>query len=258
MRLVKLMFLISKDLGISSRHPVYDFIPYRFGPFSFEMYHDLTSLERRGHIQQDDETIFPLKGMVGPLDGKIEAKVSRKVSRAKDVNDKALVDQIYHDFPAYTIFSEIDRRMDYVRDRTGIASIGYQGSSIDKFLERLIQGKVHRVVDVRRNPFSMKYPFSKSRLSDILSKVNIGYSHFPQLGISKDRRRGLSSYSDYQALFRQYSTEIGDSNPYIDELFHLAEKEMIAIMCYEKDPRFCHRGVITDILIKRGLRVMDI
>ena len=40
LRLVKLMFLISK------RIPLYYFVPYKYGPFSFQLYHDLSRLEK--------------------------------------------------------------------------------------------------------------------------------------------------------------------------------------------------------------------
>lgn len=58
--------------------------------------------------------------------------------------------------------------------------------------------------DVRRNPWSRKYGFSKSTLSNACEGVGIRYEHLPELGIVSDARRNLETQADYDALFAHY------------------------------------------------------
>ena len=66
LRLVKLMFLISK------RIPLYYFVPYKYGPFSFQLYHDLLSLEKDGFVSIDDDSVLLLKTDLPSIDHKIK------------------------------------------------------------------------------------------------------------------------------------------------------------------------------------------
>jgi hypothetical protein len=62
LRLVNLMFLISK------RIPLYYFIPYKYGPFSFQLYHDLSRLEKDGFISIDENTVSLVRNGSQPID----------------------------------------------------------------------------------------------------------------------------------------------------------------------------------------------
>jgi len=72
---------------------------------------------------------------------------------------------------------------------------------------KVISHKIGTVIDVRKNAFSRKYGFS-SNLKGFLSKFGIGYVHFPELGIPSGRRKNLESFSDYQALFKEYESDL--------------------------------------------------
>src|SRR5258708_4600631 len=52
LRLVKLAFLLSREPN-APRTGIYDFVPYKRGPFSFTLYHDLRTLEREGWLLQE-------------------------------------------------------------------------------------------------------------------------------------------------------------------------------------------------------------
>src|SRR5258706_15941913 len=56
LRLVKLAFLVSREPE-SPRIGVYEFVPYRRGPFSFTLYHELNSLVRDGWVSQSEHHI---------------------------------------------------------------------------------------------------------------------------------------------------------------------------------------------------------
>ena len=258
MRLVKLMFLLSKDESISRHHPVYDFVPYKYGPFSFEMYNDLNSLRRQGLVLEDGETEVCLRPLNGPLDPRIASHVEASLVRFGRMDEETLVGSIYDSYPEYTIFSELDRRMEFdERDETGFVSIGYQGISIDSFIGKLIENKVGRVVDLRRNPSSMRYSFSKKRLKENLSRFGIEYLHIPELGIASEERTDLSTLEDYRSLFKRYRKGLGRDNPLMNELITMGQQEKVAMMCFEADPDYCHRGVVSDMIRERGFEVVD-
>ena len=85
-------------------------------------------------------------------------------------------------------------------------TIGYEGLSIDAYLNRLITNQVAMLVDVRKNPISMKYGFSKMQLVNATAKAGISYIHIPDLGIPSRLRQNLKSVSAYQELFEYYFT----------------------------------------------------
>ena len=68
-------------------------------------------------------------------------------------------------------------------------TIGYEGVSLEKYLNKLIINDVRLLVDVRKNSFSMKYGFSKSQLKNACESIGIAYMHMPQLGIESQGLR---------------------------------------------------------------------
>src|SRR5689334_19191458 len=87
-------------------------------------------------------------------------------------------------------------------------TIGYEGISIDAFLNIHIRNNVRELVDVRRNTISMKYGFSKKRFAQYIALAGMQYFHLPELGIPSDLRQDLTSVSAYQRLFEYYATSL--------------------------------------------------
>ena len=54
----------------------------------------------------------------------------------------------------------------YLKDKTGVLTVGYEGLSIDEFLMKLIREKIHILIDVRKNPWSMKFGYKKHEYVD--------------------------------------------------------------------------------------------
>ena len=74
-------------------------------------------------------------------------------------------------------------------------------------MNRLIKNNVKTLVDVRRNPLSRKFGFSKRMLSETVKKLGIGYVHIPESGIASERRQELNTQADYDRLFNSYERQ---------------------------------------------------
>ena len=153
---------------------------------------------------------------------------------------------VYENYPEFTIRSTSLKKKP-VKER-GICSIGYEGKTIDSFLNDLTQHNVSLLVDVRRNAFSMKKGFSKNQLNYYLEKAGIGYLHFPELGIESEKRKDLDSAADYKELFKEYRKTLPAKKEKIEELKKLGKENKVSLMCFEADKNFCHRGVLSDFL----------
>ena len=252
LRFVKLMFLISKD------HLSYSFVPYHYGPFSFELYRDLNWLIERGYIVEDGGLALADKDyriMNKDIDQFI---LKERVDEKLDLTDKELISEIYDENPWYTIFSKYKRKEIYQRNETGIVSIGYEGRSVDEFLNTLLKEKVQVLMDVRKNPFSRKFGFSKKKLVDYCGKLGIEYRHHPELGIEGARRKDLDTYEDYQRLFLEYDKGLDEKKDIIRGIIDLAKEKKIALFCFERDPGYCHRNVIVERIRRQDMEVKDL
>lgn len=133
-----------------------------------------------------------------------------------------------------------------------IYTIGYEGRSFEEYLRLLERHGIEVVIDVRRNPVSRKYGFSKKRMEDLLSRAGIEYRHFPELGIETEQRRSLSQRADYERLFKWYSEVVLSEQ--IETLLALAkfitETRLVALTCFEADPEFCHRSIVSEKLME--------
>jgi uncharacterized protein (DUF488 family) len=139
-----------------------------------------------------------------------------------------------------------------------ILSLGYEKRSLEQFVSILTENHVQLLVDVRRNAISRRQGYSKKRLQEILSSTGIGYHHIPELGISRESRRGLSSKADYQRLFLLYRESLSSKAEYLETLIRMASENRTALLCYERDPEFCHRRVLTDVLEEKGFSIVEI
>jgi len=252
LRLVKLVFLISKRVAL------YNFIPYKYGPFSFQLYHDLSRLEREGFVSIDDDTVHLIKQDLPKMESRIKNIIRINSQRFCSLDDKTLLDYIYEKYPEYTIFSLYRKTMDYDRNSVGIVTIGYEGKTIDKFLNELITNKINVVIDVRKNAYSMKFGFQLNKLKNYLEKIDIDYIHIPELGIPTDLRENLETYEDYQSLFARYKSEIETKKDYLEKIKSIGQNKKVSLMCFEKDVRYCHRGIIAERLREDGIEVTDL
>ena len=153
------------------------------------------------------------------------------------------------------------------RDRRGasrpgvVLTIGHSNRSLEDFLQLLLAHRVTLLVDVRKLPGSRKNPqFDQDRLSQALREAGIGYLHVPGLGGL--RRRTLNSpnsgwrNASFQAFADYMLTDEFERS--LTELTERARDERVALMCAEAVPWRCHRSLIADALLVRGIPVEDI
>lgn len=174
-----------------------------------------------------------------------------------------LIKHTYTHYPYFAIHSEIaDRYLTAeqletvvqhkpVSSRTILYTIGYEGISLEEYLNKLISKDVKVLADVRNNPKSMKYGFTKSQLLKACASVGIQYIHFPEVGIVSEQRQELSSQADYDKLFDKYREETLPHTLTTQEniLNLLIEKKRIALTCFEADICQCHRKHLAEAIL---------
>lgn len=241
--------------------PAFEFVPYRFGCFSFQSYADKRRLIEIGILHDSDDWRLQagLEQKNFAVDETLYVLFKKKYGH---LNGDKLVQDIYRRYPYYAIKSEITARLMNEEEQAAIEkarptdscaaffTIGYEGSSFEGYLNRLIKNSVDILVDVRRNPLSRKYGFSKKTLSDTVAKLGIKYLHIPELGIDSEHRQNLKTAHDYQRLFDRYErVELKQNAEALSRLRNiLSDRNRVAITCFEADSCMCHRGRIAHVL----------
>ncbi|MBN1379493.1 MAG: DUF488 domain-containing protein [Gammaproteobacteria bacterium] len=265
----KLLFLYTREM---EERPSYDFVPYSYGCFSFTSYADKRRLTERGFLMDCDEQWEITKTGIKSIssDASTIKKVADFHGAYKNLSGKRLIVEVYRRYPYYASRSKIlekvlpDRADQLVvqearpgRKQPGLLTIGYEGKSLELYLNQLLQASVTLLCDVRRNPLSRKYGFSKSTLKAACERLGIRYEHLPELGIASDRRRNLIEQSDYKALFGDYMRhDLPRQADAIERIKHWIEsgKQRVALTCFELQPHQCHRHCVAEVLANDGGR----
>ena len=177
-----------------------------------------------------------------------------------DYTNKDLIKYVYNNYPYYAINStiahkflthleleKINNQKPTSNDYT-LFTVGYEGKTIDEYLNCLILNNIKILCDVRKNPISMKYGFSKNQLKTGLDKLEIRYEHLPELGIESAKRKKLNNEIDYIHLFKDYEENtLPAKGVVLNRLYELfLQYKRVALTCFENKPQFCHRHKITD------------
>jgi uncharacterized protein (DUF488 family) len=140
-----------------------------------------------------------------------------------------------------------------------IYTIGHSTRSLDELVSLLREHGVRRLADIRRFPGSRRYPhFSRDALAVSLPERGIEYVHIPELG----GRRRASAESKNTALqneqFRAYADHMASEEfrGAVDGLLEFDGRT--AVMCAEAVPWRCHRNLLSDELLRRGVEVVHI
>ncbi len=242
----------------------YDFFPYHYGPFSFLSYYDKRRLTELGLLKAVDD--FQLAEQSISYLEELEPADQRELFQLKKsgLRGQPLIRKVYRDFPQYAARSKIiaglfnDDEIKQIKfswdvDFSSVLfSMGYEGLTIDSFINKLITRNIMMVVDVRNNPQSMKYGFSKRSFQEYIQKAGIRYIHIPELGIPSSLRKGLGTSVSHTTLFSQYETEILpkqlEARKQLLDL--IAQIPRIALVCFEADYRCCHRNTLIENLKK--------
>jgi hypothetical protein len=262
----KLLFLYTREW---EDEPSFDFVPYQYGSFSFSSYADKRKLIERG-LLEDDAARWALTD-TGRLAVRRESALldrTRRFAAAHPRRGDALIADMYRRYPYYATRSKITERvLPTASDRNaiaaarpapknaGVVTIGYEGRSLEAYLNALLQDAVTLLCDVRRNPLSRKYGFAKSTLSKACENVGIRYEHLPELGIASEQRRELVTQADYDALFDDYErTSLPRQGAALEKIFGWVrnENQRVALTCYEAEPCQCHRHCVAEALARLG------
>lgn len=259
-RLQKLLFLFAQRQAKAD----YDFVPYRFGCYSYSANADMTAMVRKGFLNEDekhfsktDKTDY-LK-QLKPDDKKFLQEVKTNYGK---MNATALMKHTYLNYPFYAIKSEVSEKIlneeellnvknaNPQKPETVLFTIGYEGISLEEYLVRLLKNNVKVLVDVRNNPLSMKYGFSKNQLKKYCASLGIDYIHLPEVGIKSEQRQELNTQTDYDKLFEVYRkknlTATGKTQNEILNL--LKHHKRIALTCFEANICQCHRKHLAEAI----------
>ncbi len=248
--------------------PAYEFVPYKFGGFSFTSYADKRRLIEKGLLADEDRTWkLTLDGQRTASAYSTGTRLNQFVKRYEGLRGDALIVEAYKRYPYYAIRSEIVERVlagddDSIQaieaarpkiSTPGLCTIGYEGRTLEGYLNLLIREGVTLLCDVRRNPLSRKYGFSKSTLLKGCEGVGLRYEHLPELGIASEDRRELKTQADYDALFAMYTQEsLPKQINALTKIRSWIEKgEKVALTCYESLPEQCHRTCVAEAVEQR-------
>jgi Uncharacterized conserved protein len=267
----KLLFIYTQEF---EEIPSYDFVPYRFGCFSFSSCSDKRRLTERGLLLNHADWKLSREGEAVARSIGVSVAVYFH-EKYKDLRGKQLVAEVYRRYPYFAINSEVledvlpdkaDRaaveRARPEPGQPGLLTIGYEGKSLEKYLNQLLQAGVTLLCDVRRNPLSRKYGFSKSTLKSACENVKIRYVHIPELGIASERRRGLDTQADYNSLFDDYVRhDLRKQRSCLERISQwiTGEGHRVALTCFELVANQCHRYCVADALAnKKGKNLLPV
>lgn len=140
-----------------------------------------------------------------------------------------------------------------------IFTLGHSTRQLAEFTGLLHSHAVSTLADVRRYPGSRRYPhFSRESLQQHLAGAGIVYLHLPELGGRREATPDSPNTAWKNAQFRGYADHMAspEFRGGIGQL--LAAKAPAAIMCAEAVPWRCHRQLIADELVRRGISVVHI
>jgi uncharacterized protein (DUF488 family) len=141
-----------------------------------------------------------------------------------------------------------------------VLTIGHSTWSVDGFIRLLTAHGVDRI-DIRTIPRSRHNPqFSGDSLLGTLRRAGIRYTHIPGLGGLRHPRRDSPNTGWRNAGFRGYADYM-QTAPFrrsLDRCIDLANASHVVLMCAEAVPWRCHRSLVADALIVRGIAVSEI
>lgn len=244
--------------------PIYEFVPYKYGGFSFTSYADKRKLIAQGLLANTDHewqltelghaAVKPMRVM--------RQQASQFAQRHAHLRGEALIAYTYRRCPWLATRSEIAIHVLHndlislnaihqakpTKNSPGIWTVGYEGLSVEAYLNKLLLNDISVLCDVRRNPLSRKYGFSKKELARNCERLGIRYHHLPELGIDSADRANLNSQSDYDALFALYKQR---DLPHQTDALHIIQSwvlngDRVALTCYELLPHQCHRHCVAE------------
>lgn len=260
--LQKLLMLLTKQ----QQKPDFHFVPYKFGCFSFQANADLATMTKYNQVKAEGNSWVKIdneKYLLSLKERDLQALRYLKIQFG-DKNADELIKYTYVQYPYFAVNSTIAKERlcedEYKKvvearpksNKTILFTIGYEGISLEEYLNKLIVNDIKVLCDVRKNSLSMKYGFSKSQLQKACEGVGIKYVHIPEFGINSDKRQELNTQNDYDKLFSLYRSDILTQTKGLQQnlLTLLKEKKRIALTCFEANIYQCHRKHLAEAIVK--------
>lgn len=142
-----------------------------------------------------------------------------------------------------------------------ILTIGHSTRPIAEFIELLQSNGVAQVIDIRTIPKSRHNPqFNSDALASSLHAAHISYVHIKDLGGLRHPRKDSINRGWRNASFRGYADymQTEEFASALARAITLAEERPTALMCAEAVPWRCHRSLVADALLVRGILVLEI
>ena len=139
---------------------------------------------------------------------------------------------------------------------TTLFTIGYEKATPAAVMKELSRAKIELVVDTRAVAASRRPGFSKRQLAAGLDEAGIAYLHLQKLGTPAEGRQAARA-GDLDTLWRVYDAHMKepDAKAALDELVDLLKSgKRVALLCYCRDPKSCHRSRIV-ARVKKRMRV---
>lgn len=266
----KMLFMLGK---MEPSADIYEFMPYKMGCYSPTLARDLRGLEMKGYVtrivDQKGKSLWQLT-----KDGK--AKISKAIFSCRRIayfrqlyplRGAHLIIDVYKRYPYWAINSiivdlllkddsEAVQRIKLARpaEHMSLVTIGYEGRSIENYFNALIKSGIGVLCDVRKNPISRKYGFSRSTLFEFCEGCGIEYRHYPELGIPSLERQNLNCQEDYNELFAKYEKTILPKAQHMTaEIASLIKQGRgVALTCFEANPAQCHRTRVANAVAGRA------
>jgi len=259
--LQKLLLLIAKY----QQKPDYFFVPYKFGCYSFQANADLTTMIKYNQVKSENNCW--IKTDSDNYFSSLKENDKQAINKVKSLYGNKSADELikitYLKYPYYAVNSTIakDRLSDSeyklvldarpISNKTILYTIGYEGVSLEEYLNKLILNDINVLCDVRKNPISMKFGFSKVQLKKACEGLGIEYVHIPDFGIDSDKRQELNTQLDYNNLFALYrSSTLNETKEKQEALLALLiERKRVALTCFEANVCQCHRKHLADAIV---------
>jgi len=142
-----------------------------------------------------------------------------------------------------------------------VFTIGHSTRAIEEFIALLRTHGVTQLADVRTIPKSRRHPqFVKEALAASLAAAGVAYRHMPGLGGLRKPRRDSSNMAWQHHGFRGYADymETPAFEEALGELIDWGAAASTAVMCAEAVWWQCHRRLVADALVARGIEVRHV
>ncbi|HEV7588376.1 MAG TPA: DUF488 domain-containing protein [Longimicrobium sp.] len=144
---------------------------------------------------------------------------------------------------------------------TTLTTIGYENTTVPRFLDALKEAEVELLVDVRAVASSRRPGFAKTKLAANVGTIGMEYLHLRGLGTPAEGRAAARA-GRYDELRTIYLEHLGTPEAQ-DQLEQLAELvrsgRRVCLLCFEADPAHCHRSMVASALGERvPVKVRDL